>query len=451
LFDDLQWMDEKSLDLLADIVRHTQAKRILYLATYREPAADRTTPLGRTVRELDREGIVTWIPLRRLSEEGTAELVTATIGEVAAPAEFAEFVHRRTKGNPFFIERMLRGLGGRYRLVRQIGAGGMGRVFEAVDTETDRRVAIKLMFARTEAEPRAQLRFEQEGTMLATLNHPNLVQVYGTFIEEHASCIVMELLEGQSLRQLLQSEKLDLLRIKAIAHQVIAALACAHDRGIAHRDIKPDNIMVLSGDRVKVTDFGVARILRPPVHTATMTSTGMTMGTPLYMSPEQIEGKQVDGRTDIYALGAVLYEMVVGHPPFTGDDALAVAIQHVRAAPQAPSEVVPEVPADWDRLILTALAKEPADRFATVESMGRALQGLSEAASTGRTWRGQWLSSLRWIGRGRRAWTAVIALILIITLALAALVTRTPGAPNASLGRFIASWTVPTSRRPGGR
>jgi DNA-binding SARP family transcriptional activator/DNA-binding beta-propeller fold protein YncE/predicted Ser/Thr protein kinase len=445
LFDDLQWMDEKSLDLLADIVRHTQAKRVLYLATYREPAAERTSPLGRTVRELDREGVVTRIPLRRLTEEGTAELVRATIGEVAAPAEFAEFVHRRTKGNPFFIERMLRGLGGRYRLVRQIGAGGMGRVFEAVDIETDLRVAVKLMFARTEAEPRAQLRFEQEATVLAGLNHPNIVQVYGSFIEEHASCIVMELLDGQSLRQLLQSEKLDLLRIKSIAHQVTAALACAHDRGIAHRDIKPDNIMVLSGDRVKVTDFGVARILRPPVHTATMTSTGMTMGTPLYMSPEQIEGKQVDGRTDIYALGAVLYEMVVGHPPFTGDDALAVAIQHVRAAPQAPSEVASEVPADWDRLILTALAKEPADRFATVESMGRALQGLSDATITGRTWRGQWLSSRRWIGRGRRAWTAVIAVILIITLALAALVTRTPGAPNASLGRFIASWTVPSA------
>jgi DNA-binding SARP family transcriptional activator len=204
LLDDLHWADEASLGLLQHLARQTRGHRILLLATYRDTEIDRERPLRQIVRDLDREGLVERLTIRRFTEEETAALVTTTIGETEGAQDFVEFVHRRTKGNPFYIERMLRALGGHYRLVRQIGAGGMGRVFEAVDTTSGARVAAKIMFARTEADPKALQRFEQEGAVLATLEHPNIVAVHGTFLEERASCIIMELLKGQSLGQILR-------------------------------------------------------------------------------------------------------------------------------------------------------------------------------------------------------------------------------------------------------
>jgi class 3 adenylate cyclase len=281
LLDDMHWADEESLALLAHVVRATRGARVLVLVTYRDNAVDRQHPLDRTLRELSREGLVERIPVHRLSPDGTAAMVEATIGETEASEEFAAFVHRRTRGTPYFIEEMLQALGGRYRLVREIGAGGMGRVFQAVDTRTGTTVAAKLMFASGEADLDALLRFQQEGAVLATLKHPNIVEVYTTFTEEHASCIVMELLDGRSVGELLRAGELSLPRIKTITQQAASALAFAHGKAIVHRDVKPDNIMVLAGDQVKVTDFGIARILRPAATVSTMQSTGMSLGTPL--------------------------------------------------------------------------------------------------------------------------------------------------------------------------
>jgi len=189
-------------------------------------------------------------------------------------------------------------IGGRYQVVQLIGAGGMGRVFQAVDIETGKAVAAKVLTVSDEVSLDMLLRFQQEGAVLSTLNHPNIVGVYGTHLEKHASCIVMELLEGRPLSDILRSERLSLARIKHLARQVASALAYAHSRAIIHRDIKPHNIMVLVDDHVKVTDFGVARILREGSTLAT--ATGMTLGTPLYMAQEQIESHHVDGRADIY-------------------------------------------------------------------------------------------------------------------------------------------------------
>jgi serine/threonine protein kinase len=248
----------------------------------------------------------------------------------------------------------------------------MGRVFQALDTETGRTVAAKIMIASSEDNLEALLRFQQEGAVLSTLKHPNIVEVYGTFLEEHTSCIIMELLEGQSLAQILRSEgRLPLPRVKYLAYQVASALAYAHKRAIVHRDVKPDNVMVIGNDQVKVTDFGIARILRTG---ATLnTATGVTIGTPLYMAPEQIEGQKVDGRADIYSFGAVLYQMVTGRPPFEGEDPLTVAFKHVHKAPQPPSEVNADVPEDWEAVILKALAKDPADRFQTAAALEEAV------------------------------------------------------------------------------
>lgn len=388
LLDDLHWADDGSLDLLHHLARQTRGHRVLVLATYRDADISRDHPLNVLVRELAREGLLERIPVRRLGPEGTSAIVTGIMGRGAAPAEFSEFVHRRTKGNPFFIHKMVTALGGRYRLVREIGAGGMGRVFEAVDCTSGRRLAAKIMFARTEADPKAILRFQQEGAVLAALDHPNIVKVHEILIEEHASFIVMELLEGQSLGAIIHSEQNDgqpeqrsLRRIKGMVQQVASALGAAHERSVIHRDVKPDNIMVDERDHVTVTDFGIARLLRPKADLTTLTSTGMTMGTPLYMAPEQLEGKSVDARADIYSLGAVMYELTTGRPPFVGDDPLTVAFKHVNEPPLPPRLLNPTLPEDWEAVILRALAKDQASRFQTAVAMERAVAALDTEAT----------------------------------------------------------------------
>jgi serine/threonine-protein kinase len=250
----------------------------------------------------------------------------------------------------------------------------IGGRYHAVDTETGRPVAAKVMTATADSDLQALLRFQQEGAVLSTLKHPNIVQVYGTFLEGDTCSIVMELLEGRSLADILRAERLALPRTKRLAEQVTAALVYAHARGIVHRDIKPDNIMVLSQDRVKVTDFGIARILAGG---SPHTLTGMSLGTPLYMAPEQIRGWTVDGRSDIYALGAVIYQMVTGRPPFEGGDPLSIAFKHVHEPPEPPAHISTGVPPEWEALILKALAKDPADRFQTASQLAEALSRLS--------------------------------------------------------------------------
>jgi serine/threonine protein kinase/class 3 adenylate cyclase/sugar lactone lactonase YvrE len=377
LLDDLQWADEGSLRLLAHLARSTRGNRVLLVAVYRDTELSPDHPLQGVLHDLLREHLAERVAVRRLSAEGTAAMVAATIGDMETTEEFTEFVHRRTKGVPFFIEEMLRSLGGHYRLIREIGAGGMGRDFEAVDTSSGESMAVKILFSRKDAGPDAALRFEQEGAVLASLDHPNIVKVHGTFMQEHASCIVMELLAGRSLAKVLRTDELDLARTKHIAQQVTAALSVAHAKGIVHRDIKPDNIMIVGKDEVRVTDFGIARVLRPEVTIHTMTSTGMTLGTPLYMAPEQIDGRRVDARADIYALGAVLYQMVTGRPPFEGKDALTIAFKHVNEEPQAPGRVRRGIPKDWNGLILKALAKDPAARFQSAAALEAAITELT--------------------------------------------------------------------------
>ena len=273
-------------------------------------------------------------------------------------------------------------LGSRYQIVREIGAGGMGRVFQAVDTQTGRTVAAKVLIAGTEDNLEALLRFSQEGAVLSTLKHHNIVEVYGTFLEEQICSIIMELLDGPSLADLLKTERLSLTRVKNLVTQVAAALHYSHGRGLVHRDIKPSNIMIVGGNRVKVTDFGIVRVVGATA--ALNTGTGMSLGTPLYMAPEQIEGQKVDGRADIYAMGAVMYHMVLGRPPFEGDDPLSIAFKHVHKPPQPPTEIKADIPADWEELILRMLAKDPADRFQTAAQLEEAISALSEQPATDR-------------------------------------------------------------------
>ena len=254
-------------------------------------------------------------------------------------------------------------VGNRYQIVQQIGAGKMGRVYQAVDTETGASVAAKVLTPSGDDEMERLLRFYQEAAVLSTLRHPNIVQVYATFLEQDSSWIIMEFLHGRSLLELLATERLSLPRIRHLMMQVAGALGYAHERNLVHRDIKPDNIMVVADDQVTVADFGLARVFRPDATLATMTPSGMSLHGLLYMAPEQIEGLPVDGRADIYSVGAIMYHIVTGRAPFDGPDPLAIAFKTVNEAPLSPRELNPQVPPDWEALILKTLHKNPADRF----------------------------------------------------------------------------------------
>jgi transcriptional regulator with XRE-family HTH domain/CubicO group peptidase (beta-lactamase class C family) len=377
LLDDLEWADGDSLKVLHHLARATRGQPILLVGSFCDvDVAEEHRELAEVLQMLSRERLAERIMMRRLSLDETTALVEAQMGQATASEEFASFVYRRTKGNPHLIDQMVRSLGGRLELRGEVGSGSTGRVFRAFDRQTGRAVAAKLILAREGIDLGDLLRFQQEAAVLAALDHPNIVGVYDTFAEEHAACIVMELLDGQSLGLLLQQGPLPLSRAKAIALQAAAALSYAHSQSIVHCDIKPDNVMVAADDQVKITDFGIARIVRRDNSLATMATTGMRAGTPAYMAPEQIAGKQTDGRADLYALGAMLFHMVTGRPPFEGPDKLSVAVKHLQDQPVAPSSINREVPADWDALILKALQKEPSRRFQTAKEMETAIAGL---------------------------------------------------------------------------
>jgi transcriptional regulator with XRE-family HTH domain len=297
LVDDLHWADAKSLKLLHHLARASGNAPILLAGSFCDVHVAKQHPhLARTLQDLGRERLAERIIVRRLSLDETIQLVAATMGQEGVSEEFASFVYRRTRGNPRLIDGLVRSLGGRLELRGEIGAGSMGRVFRAVDRSTRNTVAAKLVLARSAVELDALLRWQQEGAVLAKLEHPHIVRVHDTFADEHASCIIMELVDGQSLGRILQDGPLPLHRARHLATQVADALAYAHAQSIIHRDVKPDNVMVLPDDQVKVTDFGIARLMLPNRSLETVATTGMRMGTPLYMAPEQVEGKKIDGR-----------------------------------------------------------------------------------------------------------------------------------------------------------
>jgi serine/threonine-protein kinase len=256
-------------------------------------------------------------------------------------------------------------LGGRYRVEARIGAGGMAEVFRGFDPVLNRTVAIKTLlpqFARDEA---FVARFRREAQAAARLNHPNIVAAYDTGSDDGTQFIVMEFVEGRTLAEFLATGRRPTpVQASEIAQKIAAALAAAHAQGVIHRDIKPGNVMVTREGTVKVMDFGIAR-MTTGVETAPQTSA--VLGTATYLSPEQAQGSPVDARTDIYSLGAVLYEMVAGRPPFTGESPVAIAYKQVNETPPAPSQINADVPARLDAVIMKALSKNPANRYQTAE------------------------------------------------------------------------------------
>ena len=290
-------------------------------------------------------------------------------------------------------------IGNRYRLLRPLARGGMAEVWQAHDETLDRDVAIKLLHTHLASDPDFVERFRREARAVARLAHPNVVAVYDTGVESASTTaadrgkqrafIVMELLRGDSLRTLLNktgaARPTPTESVQIIA-EAADGLAYAHRNGVVHRDVKPGNIFIESANkeagggrfgRVRVVDFGIAKQAAGTDHSSEdLTNIGSILGTAKYVSPEQVEGGNVDARSDIYSLGVVLYEMVCGRVPFLGPNDLATAMLHVRSAPEAPRSVRAGIPRALESLILRTLQKSPSDRFTTAADLATALRGL---------------------------------------------------------------------------
>ncbi len=256
---------------------------------------------------------------------------------------------------------------GRYELHRRIARGGMAEVFLARDALLDRPVALKVLFPEFATDPSFVERFRREAQSAANLSHPNIVSVYDWGEEEGTYFIVMEYVEGRSLAQIIKDEgALHPDRAADITADTAAALGFAHRNGVVHRDVKPGNILINPSGTVKVADFGIARAVSAAEN---LTQTGTVMGTATYFSPEQARGESVDPRSDIYSLGVVLYEMLTGRPPFTGDNPVSVAYKHVQETPEGPRQRNPDIPAGLEAVTLKAMAKNQANRYATAEDL----------------------------------------------------------------------------------
>ena len=260
-------------------------------------------------------------------------------------------------------------LGGRYELGEPIGTGGMAEVFRGTDVRLGRDVAVKVLRSDLARDPSFQARFRREAQAAASLNAPGIVSVFDTGEDEGGvPFIVMEFVDGRTLRDVLQEEgRLLPTRALEVTAEVCAALEAAHAAGIVHRDIKPGNVMLTRGGEVKVMDFGIARAAADA--SSAMTQTAAVIGTAAYLSPEQARGEHVDARSDLYSTGCLLYELITGAPPFTGDNPVAVAYQHVREDPEPPSAYDPELPASVDAVVLKAMAKNPANRYQSAAEM----------------------------------------------------------------------------------
>ncbi|RBY80849.1 Stk1 family PASTA domain-containing Ser/Thr kinase [Geodermatophilus sp. TF02-6] len=263
-------------------------------------------------------------------------------------------------------------LGQRYEIGGVLGRGGMAEVHRGRDLRLGREVAVKVLRSDLARDPSFQVRFRREAQAAASLNHPAIVAVYDTGEDRTATgatpYIVMEYVEGETLRDVLRREgPLPPARAMSLAADICAALDFSHRNGIVHRDVKPGNVMITPDGAVKVMDFGIARAVSDSA--ATMTSTAAVIGTAQYLSPEQARGESVDARSDVYSVGCLLYELVTGAPPFTGDSAVSVAYQHVREDPKRPSSVDPAIPPELDAILLKALAKNPANRYQSAAEM----------------------------------------------------------------------------------
>ena len=275
---------------------------------------------------------------------------------------------------------------GKYRVKSELGRGGMGAVYLAEQPGLGREVAIKELIQSAAADPVALKRFLQEAQVMARTSHPNLVQVHDLELMGTANYIVLEFVRGKSLRDRLNHGSIPLPQVFAIMHGCLQALDYAHKHAIVHRDMKPENVLLSDEGMVKVADFGIARLTDDSGVGGTATKTGTTVGTPQYMSPEQVASSKVDGRSDLYSAGIMFYELVVGQPPFTANEAdgpFTLMAKHVQAPPKPPSVHRPGLDMALEEVILKSIAKRPEDRFQTGQEFDEATSRVADRLCPG--------------------------------------------------------------------
>ena len=273
-----------------------------------------------------------------------------------------------------------------YKILAKLGSGGMGEVWRAEDNQLGREVAIKVLPAEMATDADRLERFKREARTVAALNHPNIVTLFSVEEADGVHFLTMELVEGKRLDEIIPASGLGLDRLFSIAVPLGEALAVAHDKGILHRDLKPANIMVSDDERVKILDFGLAKLLQSEtpgveatlLQTEALTQAGMVVGTVPYMSPEQIEGKPVDHRTDIFSLGVVFYEMATGQRPFTGESSPALMSSILKDLPRTVTEMRDDLPRHLGRIVQRCLEKDPERRFQTMKDVRNELESLSQ-------------------------------------------------------------------------
>src|SRR2546421_6578196 len=273
---------------------------------------------------------------------------------------------------------------GKYRVRGELGRGGMGTVYLAEQPGLGREVAIKELIQS--ADPTALRRFLQEAQVMARTSHPNLVQVHDMELQGNVNYLVMEFVRARSLRDWMSEKPIPPPQVFAVMHGVLQALEYAHRHAIVHRDMKPENVLISDEGIVKVADFGIARLLDDTGVGGTATKTGTTVGTPQYMSPEQVASSKVDGRSDLYSAGIMFYELVVGQPPFTASEAdgpFTLMAKHVQAPPKPPSVFRPGLNPELEQVILKSISKRPEDRFQSGHEFDEAMSRVADQMCPG--------------------------------------------------------------------
>ena len=341
---------------------------------------------------------------------------------------------------------MMTGTLGHYRILRPLGSGGMGEVYLAEDTKLGRQVALKTLPPELTADGGRRERFEREARAVASLNHPSIVTLHSIDQVDETPFITMEYVDGKPLRELIPKQGLPLDRLLKIAIPLADAVGAAHQRGILHRDLKPANVMVTGDGRVKVLDFGLAKLQEDvrsteALPTQDLTGEGRIVGTVAYMSPEQAEGKTVDQRSDVFALGVLLYELGSGQRPFTGDTSLSVLSSILKDAPRPIAELRPDLPRDFTRIVRRALNKDPEERYQSAKDLRNDLHAVQDDLTSGELARPTTTAT----PLTRRTLTpmtlaALAAAAVAVAVAIWALTTRSASV-NPATSRVAESWT----------